>query len=159
MCVSLGVHFWRHVERADPAKCWLWRGSVGTGGYGRLSASQYAYMAHRVSYFLYHQTPLGSDEYVCHRCDVRLCVNPHHLFLGTLADNNRDMIAKGRHRPAPRGEAAQNAKLSVAKIHEMRALRRGINPPTIRELAALHGVGVDNLQRALAGRSWPTAKE
>jgi hypothetical protein len=35
--------------------------------------------------------------HVLHRCDIPACCRPACLFLGTLADNNHDMIAKGRH--------------------------------------------------------------
>jgi hypothetical protein len=53
--------------------------------------------AHRYAYaWLYGDIPGGMQ--VLHRCDVRLCVNPDHLFLGTQLDNMRDMCAKGRSR-------------------------------------------------------------
>jgi hypothetical protein len=40
------------------------------------------------------EVPAGS--LVLHRCDVRNCVNPDHLFLGTYKDNMDDMYSKGR---------------------------------------------------------------
>jgi hypothetical protein len=55
---------------------------------------------------------------VLHKCDVRCCCNPDHLFLGTVADNNHDMIAKSRHQ---HGEKHSFAKLTEADIREIRA--------------------------------------
>jgi hypothetical protein len=50
---------------------------------------------HRLSWELANGEPLGA-RLACHTCDNPPCFNPEHLFAGTVADNNRDMYAKGR---------------------------------------------------------------
>lgn len=58
---------------------------------------------------------------VCHKCDNPSCINPEHLFLGTQADNNRDMWKKGRARGGSlRGEKSPHSKLSDAARREIR---------------------------------------
>jgi hypothetical protein len=64
-------------------------------GYGTMQFHGKTMQAHRFAYL----TLVGSIPnamLVCHRCDVPLCVNPAHLFLGTDADNLIDSIRKGR---------------------------------------------------------------
>lgn len=78
--------------------CWLWLGQVSSLGYGHimLSPSRRKTKAHRASWEAF-RGPIGELQ-VLHTCDVRCCVNPEHLWLGTRSDNMRDMYAKGRHR-------------------------------------------------------------
>jgi hypothetical protein len=88
---------------------------------------------------------------VLHTCDTPACVNPAHLFLGTNADNMRDMVSKDRAN-VKRGEANPLAKLTVAAVQEIRATK--IVRGSISSLAREYGVSRRAISFALRGESW-----
>jgi hypothetical protein len=93
--------------------------------------------------------PIPAGLYVCHRCDVRLCVNPEHLFLGTHADNMADMARKGRRKGIARGADNGRARLTLEQVSQIRGSTLG----KIR-LSRVYGVSPAQIQRIRARKQW-----
>lgn len=143
------------LERREISKtgCWLWTGpkdgpdGYGLYGGGGLGTSR----VHRLSYMLF-VGPIPDGMLVCHKCDVRMCFNPDHLFLGTYYDNVHDMISKGRAKH-PLGKNVPNAILnadSVVAIREDTRLQRVI--------AAEYKIAQTTVSAIKTGRNWSHIK-
>lgn len=142
----IGRRFWSKVQKTDG--CWLWTGATASYGYGSIYVGCSAATRnertrpHRVSYWLATGVDPGRSL-VCHHCDVPLCVNPTHLFLGTHADNSEDMASKQR-TPRHRAKLTPEDVRYIRKLyteHNYRGLgtdlaeQYGLHPQTIREVA------------------------
>lgn len=82
------------VQKSDDG-CWIWTGRLCPKGYGRWPRSEFSQLAHRIMLDRYVPCP-DPALFACHHCDNPPCVNPAHLYWGTVQDNNRDRDARGR---------------------------------------------------------------
>jgi len=95
---------------------------------------------------------LPSDQYVLHKCDNPICVNPLHLFVGTHADNMRDMVSKGRERGAV-GTKNGGAKLTEQQVKEIRA-----SSEIYKVISEKYGISDSMISNIKLGRSWTHVK-
>lgn len=117
--VTHSLRFWSKVAiTADTEKCWVWIGSRNNRGYGEFKINGKAIKSHRYSWILMHGE-IPDNLCVLHRCDNPSCVNPSHLFLGTVEENNQDRERKGRGNQ-PRGTKNGNSKIPDEIIAEIR---------------------------------------
>ena len=157
------ARFWSKVNKTDG--CWEWAGKPNEKGYGRFGVNYRVIFAHRFSWLITHgEIPDGL--FVLHRCDNPICVRPDDLFLGTKADNNADMRAKGRAAPMPRtpnagrfqsngrmsGEHHHLAKLTAEDVLYIRQLRA--NGVRLRVLAQHFGVSEANISQIAKRKVW-----
>lgn len=140
--------FWRHIEPDTNGGCWLWSGTLLDVGYGQFSVNRAKTSAHRFSWESL-RGPIPSGMFICHRCDVRACVNPDHLFLGTQADNMRDAAHKGR---VSRGDNHLNAVVNETIVREIRALAEAGQKPA--QIAKTYGLKRTTVGAIVRRRAW-----
>ncbi len=119
--LSIDALFDRSIPEPNSG-CWLWLGATkhGPTGYGDISVNGKHKIVTRIVWEL-RNTPIPEGLFICHRCDVPLCINPDHLFLGTAQENFDDMRIKKRH---PRGECSGMAKLTEKQVFLILSDRR-----------------------------------
>lgn len=125
--------------------CILWTGAIGGTGYGVGQIAGRLIASHRLAYEVRHgEIPKGM--HVCHACDVRACINPDHLFVGTHQDNMQDKVSKARQ---SRGEVH-----GMAKIYEEQALFILKSGMSNSELAKMFGITRDHVAIIKSGKAW-----
>ena len=162
--------FMSQIEATDSG-CWLWVGTKTRAGYGSPRIEGKHRRAHRVVYEMI-VGPIPEGLSVLHKCDVRNCCNPDHLYVGTQADNMRDMQLRGRnghythpeatprgrrhghytHPESYRGERNGKAKLTEDQVRITRmAAKQGI---TQRTLAQHFGVSQPTIYSIIHRKTW-----
>jgi hypothetical protein len=156
---TLEERFWSKVDIAGPDDCWEWNASRKPEGYGQFTISEGGSRrnanAHRLAWELTNG-PIPTGKHVLHRCDNRPCCNPAHLFLGTQADNNADMMRKGRfvHWTAT-GTKHAKFRLTQEDVAEIRACAAsGVG---MQELADRFGVVKNHIRGIVRDLYWKAA--
>ncbi len=149
--------FWSKVDLSNPFGCWLWLAGTKDKGYGAFWVDDRMEGAHRVAWEL-TRGPIPDELCVLHSCDNPPCVNPTHLFLGTILDNNEDMLNKGRNyvggsgEAAPCGEAHWKAVLTDAAVLEIRRARR--RGDGLQAVADRFDISLSTASQAATGAHW-----
>ena len=144
----------------DSAGCKLWTGPLkhskrpdndyGTASF-KIQGVTYKVKAHRLAYAYHHGIDPG-DLLVCHKCDNPRCIAHDHLFLGTNADNMKDMVAKGRSGDQS-GESNPRSVLNCGDVDFVVSLLPKLNN---KQIAARldHRVSHGQISLIRRGKSW-----
>jgi hypothetical protein len=152
------VEFWLRVEKIENG-CWIWKKQTDEFGYGKfqLRTEYKSKLAHRISMSLHLDRILLPSENVLHNCpggDNPACVNPAHLLIGSMADNNRDMINKGRfrHHGGFPGVTNPAAKLSENQVRKIR--KRFARGCSVSQLSRGFGICRKTIDQILQRITW-----
>lgn len=148
--LPLHDRFWSRVDKKGDDDCWVWTGAKSAKGYGTIVECSKTIAAHRLSYSMHKGDPV--DFAVCHVCDNPPCVNPNHLFLGTLAENNTDRHRKGRSYIHV-GETHPRAILTEAFVRVIRQ-EYSTGSVTQTELGERYGVTHSTIWRIVNNLIW-----
>lgn len=148
-------------------ECWLWTGGADAKGRGRVWIDGRIQLVHR-AIWSYLNGPIQPGMLLCHHCDNPRCANPFHLYVGTHADNMRDMRERRRHfsvsdpdlaREVGRRTGEKNTWVGgqqnpKAKLTEAEASLVRMSRETTAELARRYGVHRTTIQRIRRGAQW-----
>lgn len=147
---SLPTRFSQKIDFTQ--SCWQWTAYLDKSGYGQFRDGKKQVKAHRYSWIIsYGEIPDGLC--VLHKCDNPRCVNPAHLFLGTIQDNNLDKTIKGR---SAKHEGNGRAELSELDVEQIRfTYRRNSNGWFSQKgLSWIYGVTQVQIGRIVNGKNW-----
>jgi len=138
------ARFWEKVDKTGD--CWLWLACKDKDGYGQIRLNDKMLLAHRTSWIIANGR--RPKLFILHKCHVRACVNPEHIYEGTHLQNMTDMKYAGR-AGKPKGIHHGQAKLTETQVRQIR-----IMPGSQRALAKIFGVSHQTIYFIKTGKSW-----
>lgn len=151
--------FYEKINFTDT--CWLWTAGQSGRGYGGYSINTIKFPAHVICWSFFNgRVPKGLN--VCHSCDVKLCVNPNHLWVGTQKENIADCVSKGRF-TVVRAHGVDHGRTKFTEEHVKTILVLGPLIP-VKNIAKLFKVSKNAIYPILYRRNWkhipmPTEQE
>ncbi len=147
--IEARTRFWAKIDKRSPDDCWPWTG-CRRDGYGLFLLGRTTYSAHRIAFL--ESTGIQPQHLcVCHTCDMPLCCNPKHLFLGTNADNMRDRNKKGRQ---AKGEKLHTARLTEENVIKISQAQKAYFHGQDVALAGEYGVASNAIRAIRTGEHW-----
>lgn len=142
--------FQRFYSEGEPSACWLWTGATsGVNEYGAFWMDGRMVGAHVAAWTLANRRHVPAGAVVRHHCDVRLCVNPAHLEIGTAAENSADMVERDRQL---QGADHHSTPFTADDIIALRERYQG--GTSIGALATETGISVQGMSAIIAGEVW-----
>lgn len=152
--MSLEEKFWEKVDKKGEDECWNWKGALNKDRYGQFNYKGKPKLSHIVSYILVHgNVPKGL--FILHKCNNPSCVNPKHLYIGTQADNMKQMVKDGR---SLYGEKNPNSKLNWEIVNKIRAEYVNDRNITIRKLSNKYNMPLGTIQNIIEDKTWKDDK-
>lgn len=124
--------------------CWLWTGYIEKNGYGHSNLNRKTIRAHRLSYFLF-KNDTNPNLVICHKCNVRRCVNPDHLREDTRKSNSIDMV---------NSKNQSQQKLTVDQVIEIKKALKNYYVGLCTHLSKIYGVNHRTISGIKTGARW-----
>ncbi len=147
------LYYFNTIENRNNINAhWLWTNAIWDG-YGRFKVDNIEYRAHRISY-LYYNNLLTTDLLVLHtrQCNIRNCINPNHLYLGTDKDNRNDCIITNKYYK-PYGELNHQAKITKEIVLKIRFEYEAFNLSQ-KDLAKIYHISQQHICDIINKKKW-----
>ena len=137
-------------DEPDYDQCWEWLASHDGSGYGRFYSNSKYEGAHRIAYMMTYKKEIPKGICVCHRCDNPTCVNPNHLWLGTIADDIADKVSKDRQASG----SINHSKLNEDDIEDILINIYNGNYFNVNQICDIYIIAKNTLTNILIGENW-----
>lgn len=148
------ARFWSKVDVRGADECWNWIAGKFSNGYGSFAVDGASYGAHVIAFQISKGRAPREGYEVAHApviCHTRACCNFAHLSEKTKQENEDDKRIDGTR---PHGEGNSQAKLTQAKVEQIRALRSRKPPVPQRVVADMLNTSQSNVSLIERGKAW-----